>query len=74
MVQAAEEMNIDLTGIDRNKVFQEAALAAAGSPVQYDFTDWNQDGYEELLTAYMDGKLVLYGIDNGWHALSTAET
>ena len=74
MVQAAEEMNIDLTGIDRNKVFQEAALAAAWSPVQYDFTDWNQDGYEELLTAYMDGKLVLYGIDNGWHALSTAET
>ena len=73
-IRFADEEKFDLSDIDREKVYEEAAAAAAGSPAQYDFTDWDGDEYKELLAIYSEGKLVLYGIDGSWKTLSTVDT
>ena len=73
-IRFADEEKFDLSDIDREKAYEEAAAAAAGDPVQFEFTDWDGDGYKELLAIYSDGKLVLFGIDGSWKALSTVET
>lgn len=75
LIQTADEKGIDLSGIDRGKTWQEAAIAAAGNTKQYTFTDWDGNAYEELLALYADGTLTLYGIkESSWQALSSLET
>lgn len=70
----ADQHAIDLSGINRDTVYEEAAVAAAGNITQSSFVDWDANGYKELLTLDENGKLVLYGIDETWKARSSLNT
>ena len=70
----ADQNDIDLSGINRDVVYEEAAVAAAGNITQSSFVDWDDNGYKELLTLDADGKLVLYGVDETWKSISTVDT
>lgn len=75
LIHFADEQAIDLSGIDRDALYQEAAVAAAGRVAQYSFVNWNSDAYPELLTLDVDGKLSLHGLDDGtWRTLSSIDT
>ena len=65
---------IDLSGIDRDAIYEETALTAVGAVAQCVFVDWDQDGYKELLTLDKNGKLSLYKAAETWSAVSTIET
>jgi len=71
LIHFADAYNIDLVGIDRESIYEEAAVAAAGYASQYTFVNWNGDAYKELLTLDAEGTLSLYGIDKTWHVVSS---
>lgn len=70
----ADLQGIDLSGINRDAVYEEAAVAAAGNITQSSFVDWDANGYKELLTLDADGKLVLYGVNETWKPVSAIDT
>ena len=70
----ADQHGIDLSGINRDAVYEEAAIAAAGNITQSSFVDWDANGYKELLTLDADGKLVLYGVNETWKSISSIDT
>ena len=74
LARYATEEKLDLPGIDAKKVYEESAIAASGNPLQYTFTDWDHDGYMELLALYNDGKITLSGVEGNWNTISAAET
>lgn len=70
----ADQHDIDLSGIDRDTIYEESAIASAGNITQSSFVDWDANGYKELLTLDADGKLVLYGVNETWKSISTIDT
>lgn len=74
LIVFADQQGIDLTGIDRDAAYEEAAVAAAGTITQHSFVDWDGNGYKELLTLDAGGKLILYGVDGTWQMRSAIET
>lgn len=74
LIHLADEQGIDLNGINHNAIYEEAAVASAGNIVQYSFVDWNDDGYEELLTIDASGVLSLYGTNETWKVVSSIDT
>lgn len=70
----ADQQGIDLTGVDRDAAYEEAAVAAAGKIAQHHFVDWDGNGYKELLTLDAGGKLALYGVDGTWQMRAAIET
>ncbi len=74
LIHLADEYGIDLSGINRDAIYKEAAVASAGNVSQYSFVNWNADGYEELLTLDTSGKLCLYGTDETWKIVSSLDT
>lgn len=70
----ADQQGIDLSGIDRDTVYEDAAFLAAGNVLQGSFVDWDANGYKELLTLDADGRLVLYGVNETWKAISSIDT
>ena len=74
LIRLADEQGIDLAGINRDAIYEEAAVASAGSIAQYTFVDWNEDGYEELLTIDASGRLSLYAADETWKIVSSIDT
>lgn len=74
LIHLSDEQGIDLNGIDRDAVYEAAALTFAGNVLQHTFVDWNTDGYKELLTLDASGKLCLYGMDNVWKIVSSIDT
>lgn len=74
LIHLADDQNIDLTGIDRDTIYEEAAVASAGNVTQDTFVDWNSDGYKELLTLDASGSLALYGTDETWKIISSIDT
>lgn len=74
LILFADLHGIDLSGVNRDAVYEESAIAAAGNITQSSFVDWDGDGYKELLTLDADGKLVLYGVNETWKAISTIDT
>lgn len=74
LIRLADDQSIDLTGISRDSIYQEAALASAGAVTQSSFVDWDKDGYEELLTLDAEGKLCLYSASETWGIVSSIET
>lgn len=74
LIKIADEQNVVLTGINRDAVYQEAALAATGQVSQRDFVNWDNDAYQELLTVNADGNLDLYGIGEAWTVVSSIAT
>lgn len=74
LIVLADRLGVDLSKTDRSAAYEKAALAAAGSVAQSDFVDWNGDGYSELLALDAEGMLVLYGMDETWHATAAVDT
>ena len=74
LIYFADQQAIDLSGIQRDSIYADTALLASGNIKQHTFVDWNHDGYQELLTVDETGKLVLYGINGTWQALSIIDT
>lgn len=74
LIRLADEEGIDLSGVDREAAYDEAALAAAGDAAHTRFTDWDGDGYRELLTLDAAGMLCFYGLDDIWDVRSTLDT
>ena len=74
LIRLADEQGISLEGIDRDAVYEAAAVAAAGKITQYSFVNWDQDAYRELLALDAGGILRLYGLDGTWKILSEADT
>lgn len=74
LIHLADEQEIDLLGISRNSIYEEAALASAGFVTQSSFVDWNHDGYEELLTMDAEGNFNLYSITETWGIASSVDT
>ena len=74
LIQLADNQGIDLSGIDRDAIYEEAAVASAGNVVQYTFVDWDNDGYRELLILDASGTLALYGTDETWKIVSSIDT
>lgn len=74
LIHLADDQNIDLTGINREAIYEEAAVASAGNISQYTFVDWDRDGYKELLTLDASGKLSLYAMNEKWIAVASIET
>jgi len=74
LIAFADAQNINLTAVDRESIYEDAAVSASGSFKQNSFIDLNHDGYKELLALTSDGKLVLYGLADGWQTLSTVDT
>lgn len=74
LIYLAEDQGIDLNGIDRDSIYEEAAVASAGNIAQYMFVDWDNDGYKELLTLDAVGTLALYGTDETWKIVSSVDT
>ena len=74
LIHLADDQGIDLNGIDRDSIYEEAAVASAGNVVQYTFVDWDNDGYKELLTLDASGVLALYGTDETWKIISSVDT
>lgn len=74
LIRLADEQGIDLTGINRDGIYEKSAVASAGSISQYTFVDWNKDGYKELLTLDASGRFSLYGFDEAWRILSSIDT
>ena len=74
LIVLADRQGIDLSGIDRDAAYEEAAVAAAGNISQSSFVDWDANGYKELLTLNPEGRLILYGVDETWQALAEIET
>ena len=74
LIHLADDQNIDLNGINRNAIYEEAAIASAGNVSQYTFVDWNKDGYKELLTLDVSGMLRLYGTEETWKTVSSIDT
>lgn len=74
LIHFADANGIDLAGIDRESIYEEAAVAAAGHISQHTFVNWNGDAYKELLTLNAEGTLSLYGIDETWHVVSSINT
>ena len=74
LVFFADQHGIDLSGINRDAIYEEAAVAAAGNIMQSSFVDWDANGYKELLTLDANGKLVLYGLNETWKIISTIDT
>ena len=70
----ADTHGIDLTGIDRDACYEEAAVAAAGNTTQYSFVNWDGNDYQELLALDASGRLSLYGIEESWGLVSALET
>ena len=74
LIHLADEQGVDLTGINRDAIYEEAAVASAGNVGQYSFVDWNGDGYKELLTLDTEGMLSLYGTNVTWGVVSSIDT
>jgi len=74
LIHLADEQGIDLAGINRDSIYEEAALASAGSVKQSSFVNWDQDGYEELLALDAEGKLNLYSVTGTWDIVSSVDT
>lgn len=74
LIYLADEQDIDLTGIDVKKLYEEAAQAFAGAVAQSNFVDWDGNGYEELLTIDEDGIMSLYGMNEEWTVVSMLDT
>lgn len=74
LIHLADDQGIDLGGINRDAIYEEAAVASAGNVAQHSFVDWNADGYKELLTLDASGKLSLYGTDETWKIISSIDT
>lgn len=74
MIHLADAQGIDLSGIDRDSIYEEAALASAGSITQSTFVDWDKDGFKELLVIDAEGKLSLYGTVETWGIVSSVDT
>ena len=74
LIVLADRQGIDLSGIDRDAAYEEAAVAAAGNNSQSSFVDWDANGYKELLTLNPEGRLILYGVDETWQALAEIDT
>ena len=74
LIRLADEQQISLEGISRTSLYREAALAAAGSPAQSTFGDWDGDGWEELLALDGEGTLRFFGMAPEWGVLSAMET
>ena len=74
LIHLANDEGIDLSGIDRTTIYEEAAIASAGKIVQHAFVDWDNDGYKELLTMNDSGLLALYGTDETWKIVSSIDT
>lgn len=70
----ADQHGIDLSAIQRDAAYEEAAVAAVGNIIQSSFVNWDGDRYKELLTLDADGKLALYGISETWQLLSAIDT
>lgn len=70
----ADLHGIGLNGIDREGIYEEAAIAAAGNISQYSFVNWNNDAYKELLTLDAAGLLSLYSVTDTWHVVSAIDT
>ena len=74
LIRLADELDIDLSGIARKEIYEEAAAAAAGNTAQHTFADWDGDGYEELLTLDAAGNRSLYGVGEKWEKVSAVDT
>lgn len=74
LIRLADDQGIDLTGVDRDAAYEEAAVASAGSVAQYSLVDWDADGYQELLALDASGILRLYGTEETWKAISSIDT
>lgn len=74
LIHFADDQGIDLSGINRDDIYEEAAVESAGNIVQYSFVDWDADGYKELLTLDASGNLSLYGTNETWKVVSSIDT
>ena len=75
LIRLADAQGINLDGINRDSIFEDAALTSAGSVVQSTFVDWDHDGYKELLALNTDGRLSLYGVTTeSWGVVSSVDT
>ena len=74
LIRLADAQGVDLSGIERDAIYEEAAVAAVGNVVQYSFVDWDADGYKELLTLDAAGILSLHGVEETWNVFSTVDT
>ena len=74
LIHLADDQGIDLSGINRDAIYEDAAVASAGNAAQYTFVDWNADGHKELLTLDASGNLSLYGTNETWTVVSTIDT
>lgn len=74
LIYFADQQSVDLSGINRDLIYEEAAIAAAGNITQNSFVDWDANGYKELLTLDANGNLVLYGVDETWKTRFTLDT
>lgn len=74
LIHLADDQGIDLNGINRDAIYEEAAVASAGNVLQYSFVDWDADGYQELITLDSSGTLALYGTNETWGIVSSIDT
>lgn len=74
LMALADAQGVSLEGIDREGAWERAALAHAGAVAQSEFTDWDGDGYRELLTLEDSGDMKLYGLNGSWQIISRMDT
>lgn len=74
LIHFADDHGVDLIGINRDAIYEEAAVTSAGNISQHIFIDWNTDGYKELLTLDASGKLSLFATDKIWKVVSSIDT
>lgn len=74
LIRLADEQGISLCGIDRDAIYEDAALEAAGLITYSVFVNWDNDPYKELLAINGDGYIALYGAKETWGILSSIDT
>ncbi|MBQ7851012.1 MAG: hypothetical protein IJ343_14905 [Clostridia bacterium] len=74
LIALADVNDVSLEGVDREGAWERAALAHAGAVTQSEFTNWDRDGYRELLTLESSGEMKLYGLNGSWQIVSHMDT
>lgn len=74
LIRLADEQGIDLAGINRDSIYENATRASIGPVTQSIFVNWDHDDYKELLALDATGKLSLYGLTETWNIVSSINT
>lgn len=75
LIRLAKETQLSPEGVSLDEVYRRSALSAAGAAIDWQFTDYDADGCQSLLTLDSDGVLRCFGLKQyRWVCTSQMDT